>query len=108
MTGRKSGTSVSDVVVISQGIVCTAFLFAVGINTSGLGLSSDAECYAAIRVCIMLYGAAKIFVFVVSTPFMRQVVDQATGHFSSSNASTSYALHSLTDFAIHYGSLELS
>jgi hypothetical protein len=64
MAGRKARTSVSNVLVISQGIVCAAFLFAVGINTSGLGLSTDAECYATIRVCIMLYGAAKIFLFV--------------------------------------------
>jgi len=60
MTGRKVGIRLSDVLVFFQGFVCAAFLFAVGINTSGLGLSSDAQCYAAIRVCIAMYGVAKI------------------------------------------------
>jgi hypothetical protein len=50
----------SDALVFFQGFVCTSFLFAVGINTTGLGLSTDAQCHNAIRVCITLYALGKI------------------------------------------------
>ena len=60
MTGHKTGVKFSDILVFAQGFISTAFVFAVGINSAGLGLSTDAQCYAAIRVCIAMYGAAKI------------------------------------------------
>lgn len=83
MVGRTAGTRVSDVLVFFQGFACTAFLFAVGIDTSGLGLSSDEQCYAAIRVCIVFYGAAKIAltwfllerIHVVRAPFVDRLRD---------------------------------
>lgn len=46
--------------VYAQGFVSTAFVFDVGINSAGLGLSTDKQCFNAIRVCITMYGAAKI------------------------------------------------
>jgi hypothetical protein len=36
------------------------FVFAVAINSAGLGLSTDSQCYNAIRVSIVLYGTGKI------------------------------------------------
>lgn len=60
MAGQKTSARFSDVIVFAQGFVSTAFVFAVGINSAGLGLSTDAQCHAAIRVCIAMYGVAKI------------------------------------------------
>ena len=60
MAGSKTSARFSDVLVFAQGFVDTAFVFAVGINSAGLGLSTDAQCHAAIRGCIAMYGAAKI------------------------------------------------
>jgi len=66
VANRNAGTTrVPNLLVHGQGFFCVAFLFAVGINTSGLGLSSDAQCHAAIRVCIFLYGAAKVMLYAV-------------------------------------------
>ncbi|KAH8728336.1 hypothetical protein GQ44DRAFT_580049, partial [Phaeosphaeriaceae sp. PMI808] len=60
MAGHKAKTTkVSDVLVFVQGFICTAFLFAIVICTNGLGLSSQAQCHAAIIVCIVMYGTAK-------------------------------------------------
>jgi hypothetical protein len=64
MAGRKTTSRTTDMLVIAQGIVCMAFVFSVGINIAGLGLSTDSQCYAVIRVCIVLYMLAKIFLFV--------------------------------------------
>ncbi|KAF2820281.1 hypothetical protein CC86DRAFT_252227, partial [Ophiobolus disseminans] len=83
MAGRKTGTSVSDILVFVQGFLCTTFLFAVGINASGIGLSSDEQCYAAIRVCITLYiltkTALNLFllerVYIVRAPFVKRTRD---------------------------------
>lgn len=60
MAGQKTNAKFSDILVFAQGFVSTAFVFAVGINSAGLGLFTDAQCYAAIRVCIAMYGIAKI------------------------------------------------
>jgi hypothetical protein len=60
MAHRKARMRFADILVFIQGFICTAFLFAVGINTSGLGLSTDAQCHAAIRVCIAMYGSVKM------------------------------------------------
>jgi hypothetical protein len=62
MAGRKTGAVFSDLLVFTQGFVSTAFVFAVAINSAGLGLSTDAQCHAAIRVCVAMYGAAKVAV----------------------------------------------
>jgi len=60
MADHMSTARITDVLVFAQGFVSTAFVFAVGINSAGLGLATDAQCYVAIRVCIAMYGAAKI------------------------------------------------
>ena len=60
MSGQKTSARFSDMLVYAQGFVSTAFVFAVGINNAGLGLSTDKQCFNAIRVCIAMYGAAKI------------------------------------------------
>jgi len=60
MAGQKSKTRVSDVLVFAQGFICSAFLFATAIQIAGLGLQTDAQCHAAIRVCIAMYSADKI------------------------------------------------
>ena len=60
MAGQKSTARITDALVCAQGFVSTAFVFAIGINSAGLGLATDAQRYAAIRVCIALYGTAKI------------------------------------------------
>jgi alanine racemase len=59
MSGQKTSARFSDMLVYTQGFVSTAFVFAVGINNAGLGLSTDQQCFNAIRVCIAMYGAAK-------------------------------------------------
>jgi hypothetical protein len=64
MAGRKSTSRTTDLLVIAQGTICMAFVFSVGINIAGLGLSTDGQCYAVIRVCIVLYMLAKTFLFV--------------------------------------------
>lgn len=53
-------TQFSDVLVFVQGFVCTAFLFATATIVAGLGLHTESQCYAAIRICIAMYAAAKI------------------------------------------------
>ncbi|KAI0584038.1 hypothetical protein TUN199_05549 [Pyrenophora tritici-repentis] len=53
-------TQFSDVLVFVQGFVCTAFVFATAMIVAGLGLHTEPQCYAAIRVCIAMYAAAKI------------------------------------------------
>ncbi|EAT81022.1 hypothetical protein HBI56_103170 [Parastagonospora nodorum] len=84
--GRSTGKTTSkatEALVIAQGITCMAFIFSVGINIAGLGLATDAQCYAVIRVCIALYMAAKIFltlfllerVRVVRSPFIERKRD---------------------------------
>lgn len=64
MAGRKTSARFSDILVYAQGFISTAFVFDVGINSAGLSLSTDKECYNAIRVCIAMYGAAKIALLV--------------------------------------------
>jgi hypothetical protein len=64
MAGRKTTSRTTDMLVIAQGIVCMAFVFSVGINIAGLGLSTDGQCDAVIRLCIVFYMLAKIFLFV--------------------------------------------
>jgi hypothetical protein len=64
MAGCKTTTKVSDALVYVQGCICIISLFAVCINVSGLGLSTDGQCYAAIRVCIAMYTSAKIALYV--------------------------------------------
>ncbi|KAF2627623.1 hypothetical protein BU25DRAFT_303082, partial [Macroventuria anomochaeta] len=83
MTSRKTSARFSDILVFAQGFVSTAFIFGVGINSAGLGLSTDAQCYAAIRMCIAMYGAAKIALYlfllervhIVRAPFIDRVRD---------------------------------
>lgn len=60
MAGKKLKTRVADILVFTQGFVCTVFVFAVGIDAAGLGLLTDGQCRAAIRFCIALYATAKI------------------------------------------------
>ena len=60
MKERKSRKGLSDSLVFLQGFLSTAFVFAVGTNSAGLGLTTDAQCHAAILVCIAMYGAVKI------------------------------------------------
>lgn len=55
----------TNILVFAQGVICTAFVFSVAINIAGLGLSTDAQCYTVIRVCIVLYMLAKIFLYVI-------------------------------------------
>jgi hypothetical protein len=64
MVGCKTSRKLSDILVFIQGFLCITFLLAVGVCTSGLGLSSDGQCYAAIRVCIAMYGTAKMALYV--------------------------------------------
>ncbi|KAH7344274.1 hypothetical protein BKA66DRAFT_434381 [Pyrenochaeta sp. MPI-SDFR-AT-0127] len=83
MAGKKSRNGLSDILVFLQGFVSIAFVFAVGIDTAGLGLTTDAQCYGAIRICISLYGAAKIALYlfllervhIVRAPFVDRVRD---------------------------------
>ncbi|KAH7086285.1 hypothetical protein FB567DRAFT_67025 [Paraphoma chrysanthemicola] len=83
MAHRKARMRFADILVFIQGFICTAFLFAVGINTSGLGLSTDAQCHAAIRVCIAMYGSVKMIltlfllerVRIVRAPFVSRLRD---------------------------------
>ena len=63
MKERKSRRNLSDILVFLQGFLSTAFVFAVGINSAGLGLRTDAQCHIAILVCIAMYGAAKIALY---------------------------------------------
>ncbi|KAH7391127.1 hypothetical protein DE146DRAFT_663561 [Phaeosphaeria sp. MPI-PUGE-AT-0046c] len=58
--GRKATTKLSDILVFVQGFICIAFLFAVAIGTAGLGLATEGQCYAAIRICIVMYATAKL------------------------------------------------
>ncbi|RYN87889.1 hypothetical protein AA0119_g12353 [Alternaria tenuissima] len=84
LAGQKSKTRVSDVLVFAQGFVCTAFLFATAIQVSGLGLQTDGQCHAAIRVCIVMYGADKIALYlfllervhIVRAPFVDRTRDR--------------------------------
>ncbi|KAJ4982938.1 hypothetical protein SVAN01_11570 [Stagonosporopsis vannaccii] len=83
MAGQKSTARVTDILVFAQGFVSTAFVFAVGINSAGLGLATDTQCYAAIRVCIAMYGVAKIALYlfllervhIVRAPFIDRIRD---------------------------------
>ncbi|KAF3032029.1 hypothetical protein E8E12_002261 [Didymella heteroderae] len=83
MAGQKTSARFSDMLVFAQGFVSTAFVFAVGINNAGLGLSTDRQCHSAIRVCIAMYGAAKIALYlfllervhIVRAPFIERVKD---------------------------------
>ncbi|KAG9188524.1 hypothetical protein G6011_02447 [Alternaria panax] len=84
LAGQKSKTRVSDVLVFAQGFVCTAFLFATAIQISGLGLQTDRQCHAAIRVCIAMYGTDKIALYlfllervhIVRAPFIDRIRDK--------------------------------
>lgn len=49
-----------EVLVFIQGFIGISFVLSVGIISGGLGLATDAQCHAAIRICISLYGAGKI------------------------------------------------
>jgi hypothetical protein len=60
LAGKKTKLRVADILVFTQGFVCTTFVFAVAIEAAGFGLLTDGQCYAAIRVCIALYATAKI------------------------------------------------
>jgi hypothetical protein len=64
MAGCKTTTKVSDALVFVQGFFCIAALFSVAINVSGLGLSTNEQCYAAIRICIAMYTSSKIALYV--------------------------------------------
>jgi hypothetical protein len=50
------------VLVFAQGLVCVAFVFSVGINIAGLGLSTNDQCYAVIRACILVHDRQDILV----------------------------------------------
>ncbi|KAF3002456.1 hypothetical protein E8E13_004931 [Curvularia kusanoi] len=83
MAGRKSSAQFSDILVFAQGFVSISFVFAIGVNSAGLGLQTDAQCHAAIRVCIAMYGAAKITLYlfllervhVLRAPFVDRLRD---------------------------------
>lgn len=60
VVGRKATTRLSDTLVFIQGSICIAFLFAVAIGSSGLGLATQGQCYAIIRICIVMYATAKL------------------------------------------------
>lgn len=75
MVGRKTSARFTDMLVYAQGFVSTAFVFAVGINNAGLGLSTDRQCHSAILVCIAMYGAAKIALSVEQDVVDRKITD---------------------------------
>ncbi|KAH6643037.1 hypothetical protein C7974DRAFT_386649 [Boeremia exigua] len=83
-SGRKTRARFSDYLIWGQGIVSTAMIFNVGISSAGLGLATDAQCYRAIRVCIAMYGAAKIALYlfllervhIVRAPFIDRFRDR--------------------------------
>lgn len=64
MVGRKATTKLSDTLVFIQGFICIAFLFAVAIGSAGLGLATQGQCYAIIRICIVMYAMAKLALYV--------------------------------------------
>jgi hypothetical protein len=108
MAGQKSKTRVSDVLVFAQGFICTAFLFATVIQVSGMGLQTDSQCSAAIRVCIVMYGADKIALSVFFCTRRPSAIHTLTHPDISScwSASISFELHSSTVQGIDYTSLE--
>jgi len=86
-----------------------AFIFSVGINIAGLGLATDAQCHAIIRVCIALYMAAKIVLYAaLSIRNNWRFELRQTGRYSSSNAFALCAHHSLSVNATRYGLEALS
>jgi hypothetical protein len=60
ISSKKSKIRFSDVLVYIQGFVSVAFVFAVCINSAGIGLATETQCYNAIRVCIAMYGVGKM------------------------------------------------
>ncbi|KAH7130560.1 hypothetical protein B0J11DRAFT_430209 [Dendryphion nanum] len=83
MRDTKSRGRFPDALVFVQGFLSTAFVFAVGINSAGLGLATDSQCRAAILVCIAMYGAAKMALYlfllervhIIRAPFVDRLRD---------------------------------
>ncbi|KAH9863623.1 hypothetical protein J1614_009555, partial [Plenodomus biglobosus] len=63
IASSKSETKVSDVLVFAQGFISIVFILAVGIKTAGLGISTESQCQGAIWLCIALYGASKMLLY---------------------------------------------
>ncbi|KAF2846936.1 hypothetical protein T440DRAFT_471453 [Plenodomus tracheiphilus IPT5] len=69
--------------VFAQGFISTLFILIVGIKTAGLGMSTDSQCRGAIWICIVLYGASKIVLYlflferihIVRAPFIDRLRD---------------------------------
>jgi alanine racemase len=60
VSSKKSKMRFTDVLVYTQGFIGVAFVFAVCINSAGMGLTTDTQCYNVIRVCIAMYGVGKM------------------------------------------------
>ncbi|CBX97602.1 hypothetical protein IAQ61_001187 [Plenodomus lingam] len=59
----KPETKVSDVLVFTQGFVSIAFILAIGVKSAVLGAETDSQCHGAIWLCIGLYGASKMVLY---------------------------------------------
>jgi hypothetical protein len=51
--------------VFAQAFICAAFSFSVAIVAGGLGVATEAQCHAAIRLCVIFYGLGKMALYVV-------------------------------------------
>ncbi|PVI06433.1 hypothetical protein DM02DRAFT_492803, partial [Periconia macrospinosa] len=62
--GRRMKSTVIEVLILVQFIVSVGFVTAVAVMESGLGQETYAQCHASIRVCIGMYMAGKIALYV--------------------------------------------
>ena len=53
-------TSIADILVFVQSFVCIAFAISLAVIAGGLGLTTNAQCHAGMRLCIIFYGIVKI------------------------------------------------
>lgn len=57
---RRMKSKVIEVLVLAELVVSVAFVTSVAVMEAGLGLQTEVQCHAAIRVCIAMYGSGKI------------------------------------------------
>ncbi|CAI6337285.1 unnamed protein product [Periconia digitata] len=81
--GRRMKSTVIEVLVLAQFLSSISFIMSVAILESGLGIQNDDQCHATIRVCIAMYLAGKITLYlfllervhIVRAPFVHRLRD---------------------------------
>ena len=69
IAGHNWTIGVADILIFVQAFICIVFSYSVAILAGGLGVATEEQCRAAIRLCVTFYGAGKIALYRNPTPF---------------------------------------